>query len=113
KSVAVDGAPLTIDAGDELVIRTVVKNEGQANAGASTLKFLLVDTLNPSAPKKNLKDRPPVPGLLLGQKLPVEATVRTYDDTPAGVYTIQACVDEGKVVGESEESNNCTDAPGT
>ena len=113
KSVTVDGAPLTIDAGDELVIRTVVKNEGQANAGASTIKFLLVDTLNPSAPKKNLKDKPPVPGLLLGQKLPVEATVRTYDDTPAGVYTIQACVDEGKVVGESEESNNCTDAPST
>ena len=112
KSVTVEGAPLTIDAGDELVIRTVVKNEGQANSGGSTIKFLLVDTINLSAPKKNLKDKPPVPGLLHGQKLPVQATVRTYSDTPAGVYTIQACADSDKVVGESEESNNCTDAPG-
>lgn len=113
KRVEIAGAPLTINAGEALSITAIVKNNGLQDSAASKIKFVFVDTSNPTGPKKNLKDRPFVPALALGTKYTVQTSVSTYEDTPAGVYTLQGCIDSEKVVGESDESNNCTDAPST
>ena len=114
KSVDVQGAPLTINAGEPLVLTAEVKNRGALTAGASEIKFVFIDPSNPNAPGKNLKDRPQVPALAPTDKFTVlAASIRTYDDTLPGTYMLQACIDAAKVVGETDESNNCTNAPST
>jgi hypothetical protein len=113
KSVSVAGTPLTINAGDSLVLTTVVRNQGLLDAPASQIKFVFVNVNDPNVPTENLKDRPFTPPIPAGTKRQVVATVRTYDDTPSGVYRLRACADSENDVPEIDDrsSDNCTDAP--
>jgi len=108
--VTVTGDPLTVKQGDPVTMSVVVKNQGLLDAGASTMKFILVPAAG--TPTKNMKGEQAVPPVPQGTKVTVGATVNVYDDTVPGVYTVQACVDYDRVVGESSDGNNCTAAPG-
>lgn len=108
--------PLTVHAGDPLVVSTVVKNQGLAVAGSSTLKLVLLNTT--TAAEKNLKVTGTlvIPTLGIGASATILTTtnVTVYSDTLSGTYTVQACADPLKPgVAESVESNNCGEATAT
>jgi subtilase family serine protease len=104
---------LTVDQGKSLDITVVVKNNGLRDAGASTLKFVLVST-GATPLSKNLKGTVDVPAVPKSSELPpIKATAIVYDDTVLGSYNVRACIDSEKVIDETLESNNCTMALGT
>lgn len=109
KQVQVAGAPLTVLQGDTITVTLNVRNDGLADAAASTLKFVLLPT-TAGLPQKNLKGGTAVPAIPKGTKVPISATPLVYEDTAPGTYTVQACIDSKKVVAESLESNNCATA---
>ena len=65
KKVTVTGAPLTVDQGEPLTIKVVVRNTGLLDAAASTLKFVLVST-GATPLSKNLKGTVAVPAVPKG-----------------------------------------------
>ena len=88
-----------------------MKNQGESDAPASTLKFLLVNTVS-GAPKNldGTKDYALIhPGLTSTQ----QRIVTVFADTPVGTYVVQACADSLNVIAEASETNNCFNATGT
>ncbi len=113
-SVTVQGAPLTVAPGAALPITAGVTNLGLAQAKASTMKFVLINTATSIAPdgsefrpEKNLNGTQTIPLLDAQAQTTVQKTVTVYSDTPSGTYTVQACADSVKVVAETFESDNC------
>jgi subtilase family serine protease len=109
-SVTVPGLPTTVLPGAGLPITVVVTNQGTAQARASTMKFVLVNTA--SSAEKNLNGTASTPLVPAGGSVTVQKTVTVYSDTAAATYNVQACADSSKGVTESLESNNCGLADG-
>jgi subtilase family serine protease len=99
--------PLTVAPGGTVSLTAVVKNQGTADAGSSSLKFSLV--LTPAAaPIKKLPEVVAVPGPVVAKdEKTVTATVTVPNNTPLGKYFVQACADVTNAVVESSDSNNC------
>jgi subtilase family serine protease len=109
-SVTVPGLPTTVLAGASLPITVVVTNQGTAQAKASTMKYVLVNTA--SSAEKNLNGTATIPIVPAGGSVTVQKTVIVYSDTAAATYNVQACADSAKAVIETVESNNCELADG-
>ena len=88
----------------------VVTNQGTAQAKASTMKYVLVNTANSA--EKNLNGTASIPIVPAGGSVTVQKTVTVYSDTASATYNVQACADSAKGVPESVESNNCGLADG-
>ncbi len=97
---------VTVASGGTLPITVVVRNQGFANAAASTVKFSLVVAPG-AAPKKNLLESQAVPAVALGGKQTVQPTATIPSGTKPGTYVVQACVDTAKLVLETSDENNC------
>jgi hypothetical protein len=109
-SVTVPGLPTTVLPGAGLPITVVVTNQGTAQARASTMKYVLVNTA--SSAEKNLNGSASIPIVPAGGSVTVQKTVTVYSDTASATYDVQACADSTKGVPESVESNNCGLADG-
>ena len=101
----VAGLPKTVEAGDDLAITVVVKNAGLAQARASTMKFVIINTV--SGAEKNLNGTATIPIINAGQSATVQKTVKVYSDTASATYNVQACADSTKGIIETFESDNC------
>src|SRR5262245_7242781 len=103
-----DNPPAEGFPGDSFVVTVKVTNQGQATASPSTTKFTLVSTTG--QPSKNLRGSQNIgvpSGLPSSTSEQSEVTLAIFSDTPAGEYQLKACADEGEVVQESDEENNC------
>ena len=109
-SVTVSGLPTTVLPGAGLPITVVVTNQGTAQAKASTMKYVLVNTA--SSAEKNLNGTASIPLVPAGGSVTVQKTVTVYSDTASATYNVQACADSAKGVTESVENNNCGLADG-
>jgi trimeric autotransporter adhesin len=105
-NVRLPAPPVTVAPGGTVVLTAVVRNQGLADAGASTVKFSLVVSPG-AAPIQKIAGTVPAPAVAHGTKEPATATVTIPSSTPAGTYFVQACVDWLKEVAESSEANNC------
>jgi uncharacterized membrane protein len=106
----VAGLPKTVVAGDDLAITVVVKNAGLAQAKASTMKYVIINTV--SGAEKNLNGTATIPIIEAGQSATVQKTVKVYSDTASATYNVQACADSAKAIVETFESDNCGLADG-
>ena len=106
----VAGLPKTVAAGDDLAITVVVKNAGLAQAKASTMKYVIINTT--SGAEKNLNGTASIPVIEAGQSATVQKTVKVYSDTASATYNVQACADSAKAIIETLESDNCGLADG-
>ena len=106
----VAGLPKTVVAGDDLAITVVVKNAGLAQAKASTMKYVIVNTA--SSAEKNLNGTATIPVIEAGGSVTVQKTVTVYSDTASATYNVQACADSAKAIVETFESDNCGLADG-
>src|SRR5262249_53264425 len=100
--------PRTVVPGASLAITAVGTNNGLVQAKASTMKYLLVNTV--SGAEKNLNGTQTIPIVQPGASVTVQKTVTVYSDTATGAYAVELCADSAKVVTEKVESNNCLDA---
>jgi hypothetical protein len=121
-SVSVQGAPLTINAGDAQSKRVVSITAGVANQGLAAsppgaiLRATLVDaTTKASVKNLGVKDKTFLVPALSPQG--GSATVQSLTnanvtaDTPAGKYLLVVCVDPDKLITEPLRSNNCLQDP--
>jgi subtilase family serine protease len=92
----VAGLPKTVVAGDDLAITVVVKNAGLAQAKASTMKYVIINTA--SSAEKNLNGTATIPIIEAGQSATVQKTVKVYSDTASATYNVQACADSTKAI---------------
>jgi len=106
----VAGLPKTVVAGDDLAITVVVKNDGLAQAKASTMKYVIINTA--TSGEKNLNGTATIPIIEAGQSATVQKTVKVYSDTASATYNVQACADSTKAITETFESDNCKLADG-
>jgi hypothetical protein len=91
------------------------KNIGVGDATvASHTKYVLVTTATPpvfvndlSGPTANT-----IPALLAGDPFTDKETVTIRTNTPVGEYKVQICLDSNKVVGETDEDDNCRTSSG-
>jgi subtilase family serine protease len=104
-SLTVRNAPITVARGGSLVATTGVKNVGEGDALAVSLKFLLVN--GPNGASKNLNGTQAVAALRSGASTTYSKTVTVFKDTPVGTYNVQACIDSTDIVAEASEINNC------
>jgi subtilase family serine protease len=110
--VTVKNAPLSVARGGSLTITAAtVKNQGESDAPASTVKFLLVNTVNGET--KNLDGTKDYGLIHPGATITQQRIVTVSADTPVGTYVVQACADSLNVVSEASETNNCLNATGT
>jgi subtilase family serine protease len=105
-SVKLATSLVTVSVGGTLPITIVVKNQGFANAGVSTVKLSLVVSPG-AAPVKTLLESQAVPAVALNGQQTVQPTATIPSGTPAGTYVVQACVDTVKLVPEMSDENNC------
>ena len=96
---------------NHIKVTAQVKNLGNVQAGASRTKYFLVPS--DGSPKKDLKGGTDVPALNKGSAFSFQETLTVFDDSTPGTYRAQACADNGKVVKESNEEDNCMTSSGT
>ena len=106
-AVTLPTPPVPVPHGGTVALTAVVKNQGLAAAGASSLKFALILSQG-AAPIIKIAGLVPVAALTLapGANASTTATVTIPGSTPAGTYFIQACVVMASGV-ESSAENNC------
>jgi len=109
-AVTVKNAPLSVARGGSLTITADVKNQGEGDAPASTVKFLLVNTV--TGVPKNLNGTKDYAIIRPGSTNSQQRIVIVYLDTDPGTYVVQACADSLDVVAEASETNNCFTATG-
>ena len=98
---------VTVPRGGSLPITVAVKNQGFANAAASTVKLSLVVAPGTAAPIETLLVSP-VPPIGQGAKETVVVTATIpLTGVPLGDYVVVACVDAVKLVAETTDENNC------
>jgi subtilase family serine protease len=108
-AVTVRNAPLTVSRGGSLTITAAVKNVGEADAAASTTKYLLVNAQG----TKNLNGTLAYPLLHSGSSTSRSKVVTFFSDTQPGTYKVRVCADSLDVVAEGSlaaENNNCLDS---
>ncbi len=102
---ALTNPPATALPGESFAVTARIKNQGAADAPASTTKLSL---LNPDDhTTKDLKGVQVVPVLAPGGSSEAEATVAVAPGTPPGDYFLQACADGPGAILEAKENNNC------
>jgi subtilase family serine protease len=106
-SVNLAAASVTVPKGGTVPITVVVKNQGFANAPASTVKVSLVLAPGTAGPIETLLESPvPAVAVAGNQTVPVNATIPSTG-VPAADYLVVACVDSAKLVSETTDDNNC------
>lgn len=104
---SITNPPASRAVGQTFSITDTVQNQGNAGAGSSTTRYYL--SLNQ---KKSSGDIPfsatrTVGALGPGLSSSGSVTVTVPGGTPAANYFVLACADDGKIVAESSEKNNC------
>jgi hypothetical protein len=84
-----------------------VENSGSGPAGASTIRYYLSLDQIRNVGDRRQKGSLPVGPLASLETSTGEVVVTIFSDTPAKTYYLLACADDTKVVGESNEKNNC------
>src|SRR5262249_42741418 len=107
---SVTDPPTTALPKDSFTVTATVKNQGTADAGASSTRFFLVSPDGTTV--KNLKGLQAIDALAPGASESPAATVAVYSDTVPGTSFLAACADGLKVVTESNETNNCRSSTG-
>lgn len=108
ESAASGSANVTGAAGDTFSIADTVKNQGSADAGASTTSTFLTTDGTTNFPNSRLAQRS-VGALTAGSSDASPGTTMTLPtNVPDGDYSVRVCADTPGAVPESNESNNCS-----
>ena len=104
---AVTNPPPAAKPGGTLGVTDTTKNQGAVAAAASTTRYYLsLNTLRDSGDLA-LSGSRSVPSLAPGATSTGSVTVTIPTSAPSGTYFLLACADDGKVVPETNEANNC------
>lgn len=88
-------------------VTDTARNQGAADAGASTTRYYLSLDTRKSNTDKLLTGTRAVPGLTVGAESAGTVDVTVPLDTISGTYFLLACADDLRAVRESSERNNC------
>jgi len=105
---SVSNPPAAVAFGGSFPVTDTVTNQGGVGAGASTTRYYLSTDGAKDAGDKLLSGARSVPALGVGASSAGTATVTVPTNTALGVYYLVVCADDMKVVGETNEGNNCT-----
>ena len=105
---SVSNPPAAVAFGGSFSVTDTVTNQGGVGAGASTTRYYLSTDGAKDAGDKLLSGARSVPALGVGASSAGTATVTVPTNTALGVYYLVVCADDMKVVGETNEGNNCT-----
>jgi len=109
---AVTEPPVHARPGTSFTVTDTVRNQGVAPAGASTTRYYLSADAVKGAGDPALTGARPVPVLAPGGISTGAVTVTIPAATPPGTYRLLACADDGRVVVESDEADNCLASAG-
>jgi subtilase family serine protease len=104
---AVSNPPAGIAVGRGFAVTDTARNAGNATAGASTTRYWLSVDAAWSSGDRLLRGSRAVVALAPGATASGTATATVPAGTPTGSYYLLACADDGKVVTESNEKDNC------
>ena len=104
---SVSNPPATVQVGSSFSVTDTVRNQGNANAGASTTQYYLSLDTRKSSDDKLLTGNRSVLALAVGATSIGSRMVRVPSETAANSYYLLACSDDTSVVGETNERNNC------
>jgi glucose/arabinose dehydrogenase/subtilase family serine protease len=99
--------------GASFVVTDTVKNQGPAQAGASTTRHYLSLDAFKDATDLLLSHTRGVPLLAAGATSTGTAMVTIPSGTALGPYYLLACADDTNIVTESDDTNNCLASPAT
>ena len=109
---AVGNPPPTVNLNESFQATDMVLNQGAAAAVSVTRYYLSLDTAR-NAGDKLLTGTRSVPALAAGSSSTGTVTVTVPAKIKPGPYYLLACADDGKVVKEANEKNNCVASTGT
>jgi subtilase family serine protease len=104
---SVSNPPPTSSLESTFSVTDTVKNQGNADAGASTTQYYLSKDTIKGGGDILLTGNRSVPSLAPGLTSTAAANVTIPSSTAVGVYYLLACADATKIVAESDETNNC------
>jgi hypothetical protein len=104
---SVSNPPENAAPGSSFSVTDRVKNQGDANAGASTTRYYLSIDQGKGVGDVSLAGSRPVPQLTPGATSEGTVQVTVKGNTPLGTYYLLACSDDTMRVEESDETNNC------
>jgi subtilase family serine protease len=111
--VAVGNPPAAAPPGGSFAASDTVRNQGASAAAASkTRHYLSIDIENDAADTL-LTGLRSVPTLAPGAQSAGTVTVTIPTTTPPGTYRLIACADDTVLVGEANETNNCSASAAT
>jgi hypothetical protein len=110
---AVSDPPSAAEARGHFTVTDTVRNEGNANAGASRTRYYLARGTTRATGDVLLTGSRSVGALGLGAAATGTATLYLPAAVPGGSYRLMACADDLKAVTESDESDNCLASAGT
>jgi subtilase family serine protease len=98
------GVPAAAAPGEKLRLTARTANQGTIAARSTIARFYLLD----GAPSPILLvGKASVTSLAAGAEVNTTASVTVPRSTPVGTFRVRVCVDDGRVVAEGDESNNC------
>jgi subtilase family serine protease len=106
-AVSMSNPPASAARGSSFSVTDRVKNQGDANAGASTTRYYLSIDQGKGVGDVSLAGSRPVPQLTPGATSEGTVQVTVKGNTPLGTYYLLACSDDTMRVEESDETNNC------
>ena len=111
--ITLTNPPALAKPGTGFSLTHTVANQGAATAGTSTTRYYLSRDAQKSAADALLAGTHAVPALAPGASSTRTLTVTIAAGTPPGTYVLLACADDGQVVAEDSETNNCLASAGT
>ncbi|MEQ1759432.1 MAG: CARDB domain-containing protein [Vicinamibacterales bacterium] len=109
---AVSNPPASATAGSTFSVTDTVLNQGGASANASTTRYYLSLDAVKSPGDILLSTTRSISTLAASASSTGSKTVTIPTATPFGAYVLLACADDGGVVTETDEANNCRAAAG-
>jgi hypothetical protein len=104
---SVSNPPANASPGDSFSVTDNARNQGNANAGASTTRYYFSLNTTKSGSDIRLTGTRAVPGLAPSGNSTGTVTVTIPNTTPGAQYFLLACADDKKDVVESDETNQC------
>jgi hypothetical protein len=104
---AVSNPPANASPGGSFSVTDTARNQGNANAGASTTRYYFSLNTTKGGGDIRLTGIRAVPGLAPAGDSTGTVTVTIPNTTPGGQYFLLACADDRKKVVESDEANQC------
>ena len=110
---AVSNPPSAAEARGHFAVTDTVRNDGNANAGASRTRYYLARGTTRAADDVLLTGSRSVTALGLGAGSTGTVTLYLPATMPGGSFRLMACADDLKAVTESDEADNCLASAGS